>query len=157
MKIAVDSFVIWCNKAYPIRGNGVPLKSKNNYFMWYRPISISNVQPNCAKFAFVLRASFKDPQTMDNCSLQPGTFSIHCFSIDVLLKWLFFIKWVSRHLDTKPKHNFPSTFRRTIGRRSEIFQRSFDLGDITFLGSSPQKWYFTFVKRIFKNFKEILA
>ena len=115
--LAVDSFLIQHNKVYPVRGNTMPLKSKNNYFMWYRPISISNVQPNCCQICLCFTSLFKrPPKPWTNVQ----TFSIHPVCMDVLIKWLFFIKWVSRHPETKLKNNFPSTFRRAIWRKSEM-------------------------------------
>ena len=41
--------------------------------------------------------------------------------------------------------------------RNVGFQRDFDLGNINLQGTLQWKWYFTYAKITFENFKEILA
>ena len=79
---------------------------------------------------FLDLASFNTDQTMDKCSQQPRTFTMHPFWTDKLMILLFWTRLLSYLLEIRLKKSLLSTFRRAIGRKSEIelLDGAFDLG-----------------------------
>ena len=70
-------------------------------------IRICNVHHIVAKVDLWVLASFKACQTMERCSQQPRTFSIHPFWIELSMSLLLYIKWISRRLETRLKKVCP--------------------------------------------------
>ena len=73
-------------------------------------------------------ASFNTDQTMDKRLQHPGTFFMQPFWKYKLMILLF--SWLSNLLEIRLKKSLPSTFRRAIGKKSEIefLDGAFDLG-----------------------------
>ena len=63
------------------------------------------------------RASLRADQTIDICSQQAGTFSMHPFWIDRFKNLLLVIIRVSKRLETRLKKSLPSTLSSAVGRK----------------------------------------